>query len=52
MVNSFMELKPVFVDAYKAGIAEKIRTIRPLFLMSTVPSTATIDDTNAIQCAS
>lgn len=51
-MNSFRELKPVFVDAYKAAIGKKIWTIRPLFLVSTVPLTSTIDDTNAIQCAS
>ncbi|OEL28369.1 UDP-glycosyltransferase 73D1 [Dichanthelium oligosanthes] len=52
VVNTFAELEPLFVDAYEAAIGRKIWTIGPLFLSTTMPSTATTEDANAARCAS
>ncbi|RCV04939.1 hypothetical protein SETIT_1G041500v2 [Setaria italica] len=52
VVNSFAELEPLFVDAYESTIGKKVWTIGPLLLMSTVPSTASDEDADAVRCAS
>ncbi|CAN6277927.1 unnamed protein product [Urochloa humidicola] len=40
VVNSFLELEPVFVNAYEEAIGNKVWTIGPLFLTSATPSPA------------
>ncbi|CAD6223571.1 unnamed protein product [Miscanthus lutarioriparius] len=54
VVNSFAELEPLFVDAYKAALGKKIWTVGPLFLQHNMPSTATSDsdDVTAVRCMS
>ncbi|GJN19300.1 hypothetical protein PR202_gb06561 [Eleusine coracana subsp. coracana] len=54
VLNSFLELEPLFVGAYEAAIGKKVWTVGPLFLASSSkPSTTTAstEDTNAVLCA-
>jgi hypothetical protein len=51
LVNSFVELEPLFVDAYEAALDKKIWTVGPLFLHTT-PLTPPTDDADALLCTS